>query len=89
MKPWDLRPIEQRTLLNPAFLAVLIAETARGHLDEGAEPLPFALTFLAVPLVVHEPTREALPTIATSSDLYVRLAATAPTGARTYPSASR
>lgn len=66
MKHWDLRPIEHRTLLNPAFLAVLITEIARGHIDERATPLPFALAFLAVPLVVHEPTREAMPTIATS-----------------------
>jgi hypothetical protein len=66
MKHWGLRPIEHRTLLNPAFLAVLVAEVARGHIDERAAPLPFALAFLAVPLVVHEPTREAMPTIATS-----------------------
>jgi hypothetical protein len=66
MKRWDFRPIEQRTLLNPAFLAVLVAEVARGHIDERAAPLPFALAFLAVPLVVHEPTRQAMPTIATS-----------------------
>jgi hypothetical protein len=66
MKRWDLRPIEHRTLLNPAFLSVLVAEAARGHIDERAAPLPFALAFLAVPLVAHEPTREALPTIATS-----------------------
>ena len=66
MKRWDLRPIEQRTLLNPAFLAVLVVEVARGHAEERTTPLPFALAFLAVPLVVHEPTRETLPTIATS-----------------------
>lgn len=66
MKSWSQRPIEQRTLLNPAFLAVLVAEAARGHLDERAVPMPFALAFLAVPLVVHEPTRESLPTISTS-----------------------
>jgi Family of unknown function (DUF6521) len=66
MKRFALRPIEHRALLNPAFLAVLVTEVARGHLDERATPLPFALAFLAVPLVVHEPTREALPTIATS-----------------------
>jgi hypothetical protein len=66
VKPWSQRPIEQRTLLNPALLAVLIAEAARGYGDERETPLPFALAFLAVPLVVHEPTRESLPTISTS-----------------------
>ncbi len=66
MKRFHLRPIEHRTLLNPAFLAVLIAEASRGHLEERAAPLPFSLAFLAIPLVAHEETREALPTIATS-----------------------
>ncbi|MGN6373670.1 MAG: three component ABC system middle component [Solirubrobacteraceae bacterium] len=66
MTPWNRRPIELRTLLNPAFLAVLVAEAARGHLDERATELPFVLAFLVVPLVVHESTRESLPTIATS-----------------------
>ena len=72
MKRWRVRPVEHRTLLNPAFLAVLVTEAARGHTEEGAAPLPFALAFLAVPLVVHEPTREALPTIATSMYAWLR-----------------
>jgi hypothetical protein len=66
VKPWSQRPIEHRTLLNPAFLALLVTEAARGYVDERAAPLPFALAFLAVPLVVHEPTRESMPTISTS-----------------------
>lgn len=66
MKPWSQRPIEHRTLLNPAFLALLVTEAARGYVDERAAPLPFAFAFLAVPLVVHEPTRESMPTISTS-----------------------
>jgi hypothetical protein len=60
------RPIEHRTLFNPGFLAVLVAETAMGYETESERPLPFALAFVAVPIVLHEPTREALPTIATS-----------------------
>lgn len=63
---WAERPVEQRTMLNPAFLAVLVHETARGHAEEGAGPLSFALPFLALPMVLHAPTRESLPTIATS-----------------------
>lgn len=66
MKTWAHRPIEHRTLLNPAFLATIVAEAATGHASERGRPLPFALAFLAVPIVLHEPTREALPTIATS-----------------------
>jgi hypothetical protein len=66
MRNWVDRPIELRTLLNPAFLSVLIAEAGAGYQTESDRPLPFALAFLVVPVVVHEPTREALPTIATS-----------------------
>jgi hypothetical protein len=66
VRAWANRPIELRTLLNPAFLAVILIEAAAGHQTESARPLPFALAFLAVPVVLHEPTRESLPTIATS-----------------------
>ena len=66
MNTWPQRPIEHRTLLNPAFLATIVAEVATAYATEGGRPLPFALAFLAVPVVLHEPTREALPTIATS-----------------------
>ena len=66
MKTWTQRPIEHRTLFNPAFLAVIVAEAAIGYDTETGRPLPFALAFLTVPIVLHEPTREALPTIATS-----------------------
>jgi hypothetical protein len=66
VKTWTSRPIEHRTLLNPAFLAVIVTDVASGHDTESNRPLPFVLAFLAVPIVLHEPTREALPTIATS-----------------------
>lgn len=66
MKPWATRPIEQRTLLNPAFLSVLVTEAAVGYKTESDCALPFALAFLTIPIVLHGPTREALPTIATS-----------------------
>lgn len=66
MKPWAERPLEQRTLLNPAFVTVLVAEMASGYHAESGQPLPFALPFVGVPIVLHEPTRELLPTITTS-----------------------
>lgn len=66
MKRWSDRPIEQRRLLNPAFLSVIVTEAAVGYAVERDQSLPFALAFLTIPIVLHEPTREALPTIATS-----------------------
>lgn len=58
---WDDRSHELRALLNPAFLAVLAWHTAAGHERERHRPLPYALTFLALPLVLHGPTRDQLP----------------------------
>jgi hypothetical protein len=72
MKTWSARPIEQRTLFNPAFLATLVHETARGHVDEAEIALPFVSVFLAVPAVLHHPTREALPTISTSMSVWLQ-----------------
>jgi hypothetical protein len=66
MTGWSDRPIEERTLFNPAFLALIIFEAARGHREESDEPLPFPLTFLSVALATHDQVVESLPTIATS-----------------------
>lgn len=73
MRPWSQRPLEEVGLLNPAFLAVLVNEAATGHHDEGGTALPFPLAFLAVPVVIHEPTRAALPyTVRTSVDTWLQ-----------------
>jgi hypothetical protein len=61
LRTWGDRPIEQRTLLNPAFLALLLNETASDHQNECGDGLPFLLAFLAIPVVLHAPTRERLP----------------------------
>jgi hypothetical protein len=58
--PWDSRPVEERAALNPAFLALLMREAARGFRSEdGLMPIPLA--FVMLPLVLHRPSREALP----------------------------
>jgi hypothetical protein len=63
---WAERSIEQKTLFNPAFLALIIFEASRGHHKERDAPLPFALAFLAVALSTHDEVVDRLPTIATS-----------------------
>jgi hypothetical protein len=73
VRTWSDRSPEETGLLNPAFLAVLVNEAATGHADETGEPLPFPLAFLAVPVVVHEPTRATLPyTVRTSVDTWLQ-----------------
>jgi hypothetical protein len=59
---WQRRSIEERTLLNPAFVGRVIGSVASGYASEAGEGLPFPLTFLAVPAALHAETRRALPT---------------------------
>ena len=61
MKAWTVRPKEEAYLLNPAFccttLAAAIGEYARAR-NEG---IPFPLSFMVLPIVLHKTTRESLP----------------------------
>lgn len=60
-KPWRERPLEEAAHFNPAFCGELIARTLHGYCKLGPNPLPFALTFLVLPLALHPGTRRALP----------------------------
>jgi hypothetical protein len=53
--------IEDRRLLNPAFVGALIARSAQGFRKEASAGLPFVYSFLVLPLVLHPETRERLP----------------------------
>lgn len=59
--PWAQRAREEANLLNPSFLAVLIERLATGHRERVAAGLPWPLTYLGLPVVLHKPTRDALP----------------------------
>jgi hypothetical protein len=48
-------------MLNPALLAVVAAAAAEEYERASREPMPWPLTFLVAPLVLHRNTREALP----------------------------
>jgi len=56
---WAERPRIEATLLNPALLAVLLAAAARDYEPEAGMAWPLA--FLVLPVVLHRPTRNALP----------------------------
>jgi hypothetical protein len=58
---WLDRPIEQARLLNPAFLAALIWSCAEGYGSIDAQGIPYPLSFVAMPIVLHKVTRESLP----------------------------
>jgi hypothetical protein len=58
---WSDRVVEEKNLFNPAFGAMLVGETVNEFQKKTNKPLPFAVTFLVLPIVLHEATREALP----------------------------
>lgn len=59
--PAARRPIERDALYNPAFIALILAQAAIGHKKRASAPMPLSLAFLAAPIVLHGPTRQALP----------------------------
>src|SRR4051794_41139246 len=73
MKPWVDRPRLEATLLNPALFASLLSAAAQGYESKSGEPMIWPLAFLVPPLVLHRPTREALPkTVRTHLPTWVR-----------------
>ena len=57
MKPWDKRPRELRTLLNPAFCGLLIAHAIIAYEEKCAKPMPYSLVLLVLPISLHPATR--------------------------------
>jgi hypothetical protein len=61
MLEWELRPKEVANLLNPAFCAILLRESVVGYQKETSRGMPYPLSFLILPIVLHAPSRNALP----------------------------
>jgi hypothetical protein len=62
LPPWPDRPREEANLFNPAFTSLLIARAVAHHERAASStPMPFALSFLVLPIALHPPTRAALP----------------------------
>jgi ABC-three component (ABC-3C) system Middle Component 3 len=57
---WADRSRVAAAYLNPALMAVLFSASARGY-GRDAEPMVWPLVYLVAPLVLHRPTRRALP----------------------------
>ena len=62
MLPWEKRPEEVANLLNPAFCSILLMDAMAGFQIERNDGLPYPISFLVLPLVLHKLTREAFPT---------------------------
>lgn len=61
IRPWMKRPTEIANLLNPAFCSLLLKEGCSGYAQGAGMGLPLSLCFILLPLVLHKPTRQALP----------------------------
>jgi hypothetical protein len=61
MTPWIERPREEATLLNPAFCALILTLAVGDHEKESNSGMPFVFAFLLLPIILHKPTRDALP----------------------------
>lgn len=61
MSSWRDLPRDEAALMNPAFISLLIAEMARGYEATASCAAPYVHCFVAVPLLLHRITREALP----------------------------
>ncbi len=66
MKQWTERPTEVANLFNPAFCATVLAFSSRGFAAEASAGLPWLLSFVVVPLILHKSTREVSPTVKTT-----------------------
>lgn len=60
-RAWTSRVVEEANLFNPAYCATLLAVVTKEYAKKTECPLPFALAFLVLPIVLHEKTREELP----------------------------
>lgn len=61
MTEWTARSREEAYLLNPSFCALIAWSSAVGYRGNGDAGMPYVLPFVAVPLILHKPTRQALP----------------------------
>ncbi len=61
MKPWLDRPTEIAHLLNPAFCGTVLSASVSGYATRHTDGMPFPLTFMVLPIILHRSTRQALP----------------------------
>ncbi len=72
MIPWERRPVEVASLLNPAFCGEVFRRCVKEYETVASSPFPFPLIFLVLPIILHSETRKNLPT-SSRTQLYVWL----------------
>jgi len=66
MREWRTRPRDVAILFNPAFCAALINRVAKGYQGTTDQGFPYALAFIALPLILHPNSSSHLPASAKS-----------------------
>ena len=61
MTAWSERSRTQAIMLNPALLAVIVANAALQYRANSEHGMPWPLAFIVAPLVLHRGTRDSLP----------------------------
>ncbi len=61
MRAWAVRPQEEAYLLNPAFCCTILTAAISEYVNVASEGVPFPLSFMMLPIVLHKATRESLP----------------------------
>jgi len=67
MTLWHARSLEERNLLNPGFCSTLLWQAVVGYGSERNAAMAIELSFLVLPFVLHQQTRESLPRGITTS----------------------
>ena len=67
MTSWHARSLEERNLLNPSFCSTLLWHAVLGYGSERNAAMAIELSFLVLPFVLHQQTRESLPRGITTS----------------------
>ncbi len=67
MIPWNERTSEEQALLAPCFSALLLWKAAFGYGTKSNSGIPFDITFLVLPIVLHKRIRKSLPKSITTS----------------------
>lgn len=55
------RAPEAAALFNPAYCAVILNAAATGYAERSGTGMPFSLSFIVMPMIVHELSRNSLP----------------------------
>lgn len=61
IRRWSSRPPDVANLFNPAFCALLLSRLSLGYHSKAAAGLPYALAFLAMPILLHPASVSQLP----------------------------